>query len=109
MFTTISLQVAVKAFDTRTITDPDRLRNVYNILFLMTCSSRVCVYQALSRELAIWSKVIHKNITPLYGFSSGFGQDLIPSLVSPYYHYGNITEYLKGRHSVNVMELVTLF
>jgi len=90
LFNSLFLQVAVKIFnDVATAAgDLSRLR------------------KTLSRELRVWSRVDHPNITPLCGFSSDFHRDSIPCLVSPYYINGNITSYLKVHRGVNRMALI---
>ena len=56
----------------------------------------------------IWSGINHPNILPLLGICSNFDRPNMPGLVSPYYHHGSITSYLKDRPEVSKLPLVSL-
>ncbi|KAF4601479.1 hypothetical protein EYR38_006132 [Pleurotus pulmonarius] len=48
----------------------------------------------LRRELAVWLKLKHPRVLPLYGIVSGFGP--YPSMVCPWMDKGNLNNYLAG-------------
>lgn len=54
----------------------------------------------LAREMFVWQKARHPNLTPLLGFMRSTNSILLgdcPFLVSPYYKNGNMNAYL-GKH-----------
>lgn len=64
--------------------------------------------QALKREVRVWTKLSHPNVTPFYGFCTDIGRPEIPSLVSPLYEHGNIMHYLKTNPNIDKLNLVCL-
>ncbi|KAG9218542.1 hypothetical protein CCMSSC00406_0001344 [Pleurotus cornucopiae] len=55
----------------------------------------------LRRELAVWLKLKHPQVLPLYGIVSDFGP--YPSMVCPWMDRGNLNNYLSGDgQSLNV-------
>lgn len=55
----------------------------------------------------MWSKIKHRNITPLLGVCFGFAQSARPGLVHPAYRNGTIIEYLQKHPHANTMNLVS--
>ena len=49
------------------------------------------------QEMAVWKKLDHPNVLPLFGASSARG-DPPWFFVSPYMKYGNIVAYLRKPH-----------
>ncbi|KAI6025970.1 kinase-like domain-containing protein [Pisolithus orientalis] len=48
------------------------------------------------RELGVWKRLDHKNITPLYGIAFGFG--FYPAMVCPWAPNGALSQYLQLHH-----------
>lgn len=59
------------------------------------------------REIEIWSKIQHPNITPFLGQCRDFGRLGTTCLVIPYYQHGNIRRYLEKQPDVNRLALLT--
>ncbi|KAF9022811.1 kinase-like protein [Hymenopellis radicata] len=51
--------------------------------------------QRLARELAVWKKMDHPHILPLYGIVSDFGR--YDSMVCPWFENGSVTKYMERR------------
>ncbi|KAJ7315537.1 kinase-like domain-containing protein [Mycena albidolilacea] len=47
----------------------------------------------MEREVQVWSQVKHPNLLPFFGICKGLAQ--WPVLVSPFYEFGHVGEYLK--------------
>ncbi|KAJ7247804.1 kinase-like domain-containing protein [Mycena rebaudengoi] len=48
----------------------------------------------MEREVQVWSQVKHPNLLPFFGICKGLAQ--WPVLVSPFYEFGHVGEYLKN-------------
>jgi len=47
----------------------------------------------MEREVQVWSQVKHPNLLPFFGICKGLAP--WPVLVSPFYEFGHVGEYLK--------------
>jgi serine/threonine protein kinase len=63
-------------------------------------------HQQLLRELSVWIAVQHEHIMPFLGVTFDFDRPYTPCLVSPYYHYGDITGYVREQPKVSKLALV---
>ncbi|KAG8898930.1 hypothetical protein FRC01_010719 [Tulasnella sp. 417] len=62
----------------------------------------------LAREMFVWQKARHSNLTPLLGFMRSTNSILLgdcPFLVSPYYKNGNMNAYLGKHPNADVLAL----
>ncbi|KAG8940565.1 hypothetical protein FRC03_005381 [Tulasnella sp. 419] len=55
------------------------------------------------REFFLWETLDHPNVVPLLGFSTD--DQGIPALISPWYFYGNVVQYLQAHPSANRISL----
>ena len=51
--------------------------------------------------------VDHPNVVAFLGISYDFDRPHMPCLVSPYFHNGNVTDFLKKRPNVDKFALVS--
>ncbi|KDQ11126.1 hypothetical protein BOTBODRAFT_92059, partial [Botryobasidium botryosum FD-172 SS1] len=58
----------------------------------------------LRRELTKRNQLIHQNVSPILGYTYGFGN--FPAIVYPWYSYGNVREYLKTHRGANRTKLL---
>jgi hypothetical protein len=49
----------------------------------------------MEREVQVWSQVKHPNLLPFFGICKLKGLAQWPVLVSPFYEFGHVGEYLK--------------
>ncbi|KAG8945100.1 hypothetical protein FRC03_001806 [Tulasnella sp. 419] len=63
------------------------------------------LYKRFHREVLLWAKLQHPNVTPLLGYT--MDPDGAPSLISPWYSHGNLTEYLASHPKANRLSLVS--
>ncbi|KAG8213796.1 kinase-like domain-containing protein [Butyriboletus roseoflavus] len=56
----------------------------------------------LRRELRVWGRLRHRNVVPLLGVVSGFGP--LPSMVSPWFCNGSLSQYLAHRWMLSLSE-----
>lgn len=84
------------------------LENIpYDFISTLYFCTQLFAYQKLLREMTVWSATSHQNITPFFGVSFDFDRPGTPCLVCPYYHHGNITNYVKKQPNVNRLSLVS--
>ncbi|KAF8844767.1 kinase-like protein [Paxillus ammoniavirescens] len=56
----------------------------------------------LRRELIVWAKVRHENVVELLGVVFGFG--VLPSMVSPWFSNGSLSDYLSNHGAKDLSE-----
>ncbi|KAG8937814.1 hypothetical protein FRC03_007829 [Tulasnella sp. 419] len=89
------VEVAVKTFRARISIDPTS-----------TTSGKGRLDKTFCREiLRVWAKAQHTNVTPLLGYTLDSAGIL--SLISPWYSYGNVIEYLTLNPIANRLSLVS--
>jgi serine/threonine protein kinase len=63
--------------------------------------------QRFSKELDMWKRLSHPNITPFIGVTACRGP--LPVLLLPYYKNGNVVAYLAKNPGADVFRLVRHF
>lgn len=64
--------------------------------------------QVIAKELYIWSRLEHRHILPIIGFTFG-GDEKFPSLITDWMENGTIIEYLNKHPEVSNLEMVIVF
>ncbi|KAJ6498752.1 kinase-like domain-containing protein [Mycena sanguinolenta] len=62
------------------------------------------VSRRLNREVDVWRRLKHKNLLPFIGVCKDIAP--LPALISPFYKFGHIGEYLKKHPTVDRNDLV---
>jgi serine/threonine protein kinase len=52
-------------------------------------------FQCFEREVAVWGKLKHRNLLPLFGIAAFNGDANFPAFVSPWMEQGNVRDFLK--------------
>jgi hypothetical protein len=60
--------------------------------------------QRLKREVDVWGRLRHKNLLPFIGVCDDIAP--WPVLISPFYKFGHVGNYLKKKPSTNRQDLV---
>lgn len=73
---------------------------------IKVCIDYLCqILQRIRRELRICALLYHKNILPVYGWTSGFGPFI--AIVSPWAENGNLMTYME--HSGETLTVIRRF
>ena len=62
--------------------------------------------QAMGKELYIWSRLKHRNVLPIIGFTLD-GNQKFPSLITEWMDNGTILDYLNKHPDVSNFEIVS--
>ncbi|KAF7376613.1 TKL/TKL-ccin protein kinase [Mycena sanguinolenta] len=62
------------------------------------------VLRRLNREVDVWRRLKHKNVLPFIGVCKDIAP--LPALISPFYKFGHVGEYLKKHPTVDRIDLV---
>ncbi|KAF8148641.1 kinase-like domain-containing protein [Crassisporium funariophilum] len=71
----------------------------------MDMKSRERFTKKLSQELSAWQKLRHPNIGSFVGLTLGLGH--LPALVFPYFHNGNVNQYIANNPNADVLHILT--
>ncbi|KAG8916744.1 hypothetical protein FRC02_003616 [Tulasnella sp. 418] len=86
--------IAIKALRVRQSSNP-----------ISTTPREERIHKRFYREVSLWAKLQHPNVTPLLGYT--LDSDGIPTLISPWYSYGNLIEYLTSNPIANRLSLAS--